>query len=97
MKLTRDIQSLSVFKRDSSKFMRQLKQTKQPIVLTVNGKASIVVQDAESYEELLQAKEKLDALKRIQRGLADLQGGRAVPSDEFFREFFARYDVADEE
>jgi prevent-host-death family protein len=97
MKLTRDIQSLSVFKRDSSKFMRQLKQTKQPIVLTVNGKASIVVQDAESYEELLRAKEKLDALKRIQRGLADVKAGRAVPSDEFVREFFARYDTADEE
>ncbi len=97
MKLTRDIQSLSVFKRDSSKFMRQLKQTRQPIVLTVNGKASIVVQDAESYEELLRAKEKLDALKGIQRGLADVKAGRAIPSDEFFREFFARYDAPDEE
>ena len=54
MKLTRDIQSLSVFKRDTSKFMRQMKKTGQPIVLTVNGKAEMVVLDAESYDFLRQ-------------------------------------------
>lgn len=97
MKLTRDIQSLSVFKRDSSKFMRQLKKTKEPMILTVNGKASIVVQDAESYEELLHAKEKMDALRVIQRGLADVKAGRTTPADEFFMEFFARYDIPEEE
>ena len=56
MKLTRDIQSLSVFKRDTAKFMRQLKKTGKPIVLTVNGKAAMVIQDVDSfqneYEEL---------------------------------------------
>lgn len=93
MKLTRDIQSLSVFKRDSAKFMRQLKKTKEPIVLTVNGKASIVVQDAEGYEELLRAKEKMEALKGIQRGIADMKAGRTISSEEFFEEFFAKYDI----
>jgi prevent-host-death family protein len=97
MKLSRDIQSLSVFKRDSSKFMRQLKRTKQPIVLTVNGKASMVVQDAESYEELLRAKEKMDALEGIQRGLADVKAGRLIPSETFFEEFFAKYDISNDE
>jgi hypothetical protein len=47
MKLTRDIQSLSTFKRDTAKLDRQLKKTRQPVVLTVNGKAELVVQDAE--------------------------------------------------
>ncbi len=51
MKLTRDIQSLSVFKRDTSKFMKQMKRTKQPIVLTVNGKAAMVIQDADSFQK----------------------------------------------
>ena len=97
MKLSRDIQSLSVFKRDSAKFMRQLKKTKEPIVLTVNGKASIVVQDAESYEKLLKTKEKMDALKGIQNGLADLRAGRAILSDDFFVEFFSKYDIPESE
>jgi prevent-host-death family protein len=49
MKLARDIMSLSTFKRDSNKVMRQMKKTKEPVVLTVNGKAAVVIQDAESY------------------------------------------------
>ena len=56
MKLARDIMSLSTFKRDSNKVMRQMKKTKEPVVLTVNGKAAVVVQDAESYQKLLELK-----------------------------------------
>jgi len=97
MKLTRDIQSLSVFKRDTSKFMRQLKKTKEPIVLTVNGKASMVVQDAESYEQLLRAKDRLDALEGIQRGLADVRAGRVTDSEIFFKEFEAKYNIPENE
>ena len=40
MKLARDIMSLSTFKRDSNKVMRQMKKTKEPVVLTINGKAA---------------------------------------------------------
>lgn len=58
MKLKRDIHSLSTFKRDTAKLMRQMKRTKEPVVLTVNGKAELVVQDAESYQMLLEAKRK---------------------------------------
>lgn len=77
--------------------MRQLKKTKEPIVLTVNGKASIVVQDAEGYEKLLEAKEKMDALRGIQNGLADLKAGRTLSSDDFFAEFFSKYDIPESE
>ena len=59
MKLTRDIQSLSVFKRDSSKFIKQMKKTGQPIVLTVNGRAAAVIQDADSFQSDMQALERL--------------------------------------
>jgi prevent-host-death family protein len=51
MKLARDIQSLSTFKRDTTKIVRQLKKTGQPVVLTVNGNAELVIQDAASYQE----------------------------------------------
>jgi prevent-host-death family protein len=52
--------SLSTFKRDSNKVMRQMKKTKEPVVLTVNGKAAIVVQDAESYQSLLELRERTE-------------------------------------
>jgi prevent-host-death family protein len=63
MKLTRDIQSLSTFKRDTAKLVRQLKKTGQPVVLTVNGKAELVAQDAESYQKLLESKDRMRRLK----------------------------------
>ena len=59
MKLSRDIQSLSVFKRDSSKFIKQMKKTGQPLVLTVNGKAVVVIQDADSFQNDMHALESL--------------------------------------
>ncbi len=93
MKLTRDIQSLSVFKRDTSKFMKQMKKTKQPIVLTVNGKAEMVVLDAESYEDYLREKDRREAVEGIRRGMADVKAGRTRPAEEFFDEFFAKFNI----
>lgn len=87
MKLVRDIQSLSVFKRDTVKFRRQLKKTKQPIVLTVNGKADMVVIDAESYDEYLREKENLDLAASVNRGFEDLRSGRTMPAEQVFNEF----------
>lgn len=60
--LTRDLQSLSAFKRNTSNFLEQMKETGQPIVLTANGKAELVVQDAQSYQKLLEQIERLETV-----------------------------------
>ena len=72
MKLARDIMSLSTFKRDSNKVMRQMKKTKEPVVLTINGKAAVVVQDAESYQKLLELKERAETTEVLRQRLATL-------------------------
>jgi len=97
MKLTRDIHSLSTFKRDTAKLVRQMKKTKQPVVLTVNGKAELVVQDAESYQQLLEAKERMEAIEGIKRGLESMKRQRGKPATEFFREFFAEKRISEHE
>jgi prevent-host-death family protein len=51
--ISNDIRSLSDFKRNTSQLLDRLKKTGNPLVLTINGKAEIVVQDAEAYQELL--------------------------------------------
>ncbi|MGH9821858.1 MAG: type II toxin-antitoxin system prevent-host-death family antitoxin [Blastocatellia bacterium] len=96
MKLVRDIQSLSTFKRDTARFLKQMRKTKQPLVLTVNGTAAIVVQDAESYQELLDAKERIEAIEGIQRGLDSLKGGRSRTANEFFGALFAKHNISEE-
>ncbi|HET6890293.1 MAG TPA: type II toxin-antitoxin system Phd/YefM family antitoxin [Pyrinomonadaceae bacterium] len=97
MKLTRDIQSLSTFKRDTAKVVRQLKRTGQPVVLTVNGKAQLVVQDAESYQKLLDAKERMEAIEGIKRGLESMKRNAGKPAEKFFTEFFAEKGIPEHE
>ena len=89
MKLTRDTQSLSTFKRDTAKIIRQLKKTGQPMVLTINGKAELVVQDAASYQKLLEAKDRIEAIEGIRRGLESMKRNAGKPAEKFFREFLA--------
>ena len=48
-----DIHSLTDFQRNTRKFLERLRNSHQPMVLTVNGKAAVVMQDAESYQALL--------------------------------------------
>ena len=88
MKLTRDIQSLSTFKRDTAKLVRQMKKTKAPVVLTVNGRAELVVQDAESYQKLLEAKDRIEAIEGIRRGLESMRRNAGKPAEKFLEEFF---------
>ena len=97
MKLTRDIHSLSTFKRDTAKLVRQLKKTGQPVVLTVNGRAELVVQDAESYQKLLEAKDRIEALEGIKRGLESMKRSAGKPAEKFFQEFFAEMGISDHE
>ena len=97
MKLKRDIHSLSTFKRDTAKLVRQMKKTGEPVVLTVNGKAELVVQDAESYQKLLEAKDRMEAIEGIRRGLESMKRQRGKPASEFFREFFAEKGISEHE
>ena len=53
MDITQDIQALTTFRNNSAAFLRRLRKTKRPVVLTVNGKAAAVVQDAAAYQRLL--------------------------------------------
>lgn len=97
MKLTRDIHSLSTFKRDTAKLVRQLKRTGQPVVLTVNGRAELVVQDAESYQKLLEAPDRMEAIEGIRRGLESMRRNAGKPAEKFFREFFSEKGIATSE
>lgn len=93
MKLSRDIQSLSVFKRDTSKFLKQMKRTGQPIVLTVNGKAAAVVQDVDSFDEDFQDWDRRDRIASVKKGIKDMKAGRTKPASEAFREFEEKHGI----
>ena len=74
-----------------------MKKTREPVVLTVNRKAELVVQDAESYQKLLEAKDRMEAIEGIRHGLESMKRQRGKPASEFFREFFAEKGISEHE
>ena len=89
--ISKDIHSLSDFKRNTSDFLDQMRGSGHPLVLTINGKAEIVVQDAAAYQKLLDRVDELETLEGIKRGMADVAAGRATPLGEFENEFRSKH------
>ena len=85
--ISKDIRSLSDFKRNTSELLEQMRGSGHPLVLTINGKAELVVQDAAAYQKLLERVDEMEALEGIQRGLADVGAGRVTPLKKFETEF----------
>jgi hypothetical protein len=73
--------------------MKHLKKTKRPMVLTVNGKAAAVVQDAEAYQRLLDIAALADAEEGTRQGLDDVAHARTRPAREVFDEIRRRHAI----
>lgn len=91
--ITKDIQSLTTFRRNSGEVIRRLRKSKRPLVLTVRGKAQAVVQDAEAYQRLLDAAARADVYEAIRQGLDDVAHGRTRPAREVFNDLRRRYGI----
>jgi prevent-host-death family protein len=91
--ITKDIQSLTTFRRRSGDFMKQLRKTKRPVVLTVKGQAAAIVQDAEAYQRLLDIAARADASEGIRQGLEEARLGKGRAAREFFAEFRAKHGI----
>lgn len=78
----KDIRPVTEFQRNIKGCIGELKKKKTPMVLTVNGRAQLVVQDAASYQDLLDRLAKAETTAAIRRGIADAEQGRLTPVDE---------------
>jgi prevent-host-death family protein len=93
MDITKDIQPMTTFRNHSAEIMQHLKDTKRPVILTVNGKAAAVVQDAEAYQHLLDLAAEASAAEGIRQGLDDLRTGRTRPAVAVLDEIRADYGI----
>lgn len=91
--ITKDIQPLTTFRNNSVKFMKRLKKTRRPIILTVNGKPEAVVQDAAAYQRLLDLAALADPEEGLRQGLEDIAKGRTRPAREVFAELREEYGI----
>lgn len=88
-----DIHSLSDFQRNAKTHLKQMKKTGRPRILTINGKAELIVQDAKSYQKLLDAVERLESIEGIKRGLASLQRGEGRPIEDALEDLRKKYEI----
>ena len=91
--ISKDIHSLSDFKRNTSEFLSQMRESGHPVVLTINGKAELVVQDAAAYQSLLDHLDELETLEGIKRGLASVAKGQVVALEEFEKKFRKKHGL----
>ena len=83
--ISRDVDSLSEFKRNTAEFIKRLEETGAPVLLTVNGKPRLVVQDAASYQRIRELLDQAETIEAIRQGLEDVARGRTVSLPEFER------------
>ncbi|MEM7713958.1 MAG: type II toxin-antitoxin system Phd/YefM family antitoxin [Cyanobacteria bacterium P01_A01_bin.68] len=72
-----NIHSLTDFKRNVKRFIERIKATKSPLVLTVNGRAEVVIQDASAFQEMIDKLERTEEELR-QMKLESLKRGESV-------------------
>ena len=89
-----DIHSLSDFQRNTKRYVRKLKTSGKPAVLTVNGGAELVVQSAKACQKLLEDKDLLDGLRRISRGLEQARRGEGRPMRAFIEELAKKPSIS---
>ncbi len=75
------IRPVSDFSRKPAEHIKRLKKTGRPEVLTVNGKAELVIQDARSYEDMMSL---LHSLKQIAQSKKEHDAGKGVSAKKAF-------------
>jgi prevent-host-death family protein len=94
MDITKDIRPMTTFRNHSAEIMQHLRATKGPVILTVNGKAAAVVQDAGAYQHLLDLAADANAVEGVRQGLEDLRSGRTRPASAVFDAIRAEYGIS---
>ena len=89
----KDIHSLSEFQRNTKEFLTRMKQSKTPLVLTINGKAEVVVQDAQSYQEMLERLERAEAVAAVRQGREEFARGEGRDARQAFEELRQKHGI----
>ena len=84
------IHPVSDFSRKPAEHIKRLKETGRPEILTVNGKAEVVIQSAKAYEEMVDL---IGTLEKIARAAKEHDEGQGIPIDTFFHEFEKKHGL----
>ena len=74
-RVNEDIRPMSEFRTGIASFLKQIHDTKRPLIITQHGKGVAVLLDANEYEAM---QEKLELLQDIQASISQVEGGRGI-------------------
>ncbi|MEB3340693.1 type II toxin-antitoxin system Phd/YefM family antitoxin [Okeania sp.] len=72
--------SLTDFQHNPKYFVQQIKETQKTIVLTVNGKVELVIQDAVVYQKLLERLDYAESVAATREGITEFEQDYAKPA-----------------
>lgn len=93
MHILKDIHPLTDFKRKTSEIVKHIKSSGRPTILTVNGKPELVVQDAASYQKMLDSIEYMETIRGIERGLEAMQKSEYISADNAFKQLKKKFKI----
>lgn len=86
MKFSTQVKPISYLKSHAAEIVKDLTENRQPMLITQNGEAKLVVMDVKSYEEQAQT---LAMLKLLALGSREIQQGKFRDAEQVFAEFDA--------
>jgi prevent-host-death family protein len=90
---TRNIYPLTEFQRNAKDFITQLQDSHKPIILTVNGKAAVIIQDAAAYQELLDQLELERSAVAIRQSMQESKEGKSIDAVEGLKQLKAKHGI----
>lgn len=93
MLATKNIHALTDFLRNHKIYRARLKETGVPEVLTVNGKAEVVIQDADSYYSMLEQFRRMETFVAVSEGIASAERGELKDAAQVVAETKAKYGI----
>ena len=89
----REIHPLTDFLRNAKAHIAHLKETGGPEVLTVNGRAEVIVQDAASYQQMLDRLERAELVASLREAISQISEGKGIPLEELEAELGKSYGL----
>ena len=82
--ISEDIHSLTEFKKNTNKFIYGLRKTGRPGILTINGKAELVIMDVTVFQKIQEQLEFEETILEISNSLKDFESGNFLPAKNVF-------------
>ncbi len=83
-----DIKPLSEFRANAANFVKQVKETKRPMILTQHGKSAVVLVDVSAYQAII---EKLELLQEVQLAEKQISEGKILSEGDVKKRIAKRY------